>query len=191
MKGLSHLAVKPAKAAPPQPKRPPPEAREVTFEQLAAGIAPSKTPTEKPPGPAQTSASVTERNESKVRFWVERTEGTVRARAEDAPVRLARDIEQGRVVPRREIDLHRLSAPSARQLLDLEIPRARKDGVLCLLVVCGRGLHSSPEGPVLPDVVIERLSEELASDVLAFATAPRKWGGLGAILVCLRAASSR
>lgn len=191
MKELSHLAVTPPKAPPPQPKRLPPEARELTFEQLAVGIAPIKAPTEKPPGPAPASASVTERGESRVRFWVERTGGAVQARADDAPTRLARDIEQGRVVPRREIDLHRLSATAARQLLDLEIPRARKDGVLCLLVVCGRGTHSSPDGPVLPDVVIERLSEELAGDVLAFATAPRKWGGLGAILVCLRAAATR
>jgi DNA-nicking Smr family endonuclease len=47
-------------------------------------------------------------------------------------------------------------------------------------------VHSTPEGPVLPDVVIERLSEELESDVLGFATAPRKWGGQGALIVCLR-----
>ena len=52
--------------------------------------------------------------------------------------------------------------------------------------VCGKGLHSGLEGPVLPDVVIERLSEELAQHVLAFCTAPRRWGGSGALLVMLR-----
>jgi DNA-nicking Smr family endonuclease len=57
----------------------------------------------------------------------------------------------------------------------------------CVLVVCGRGTHSGAEGPVLPDVVIERLSEELANEVLAFCTAPRKWGGQGAVIVRLRA----
>jgi len=111
----------------------------------------------------------------------------VRARAADAPERVMQDLERGRIVPRRQLDLHRQSAAGARQILDLEIPRARKDGVGCLLIVCGRGMHSTPEGPVLPDVVIERLSEELESDVLAFTTAPRKWGGQGALIVCLRA----
>ena len=67
-----------------------------------------------------------------------------------------------------------------------EVLRARRDGLGCVLIVCGRGLHSGLEGPVLPDVAIERLSEELAYYVLAFCTAPRRWGGEGALLVMLR-----
>jgi DNA-nicking Smr family endonuclease len=38
-------------------------------------------------------------------------------------------------------------------------------------------------------VVIERLSEELADHVLAFCTAPRRWGGEGALLVMVRGPS--
>jgi DNA-nicking Smr family endonuclease len=41
-------------------------------------------------------------------------------------------------------------------------------------------------GPVLPEVAVECLSEALADHVLAFATAPSKWGGLGALIVRLR-----
>jgi DNA-nicking Smr family endonuclease len=91
------------------------------------------------------------------------------------------------VVPRREIDLHRRSAADARQLLDAGICTARREGLGCLLVVCGRGIHSGADGPVLPDVAIQQLSEELASEVLAFCTAPQKWGGQGALIVRLRA----
>ena len=39
----------------------------------------------------------------------------------------------------------------------------------------------------MPEVVMERLSEELGAEILAFCTAPRKWGGEGAVLVRLRA----
>jgi DNA-nicking Smr family endonuclease len=175
---------RPAPAPPAPPRRKASAADDLTFEQLASRILPTTRATETVQVPAPAAAARAPRT----RLWVERSESSVRARAEDAPLRLVQDLERGRVVPRRELDLHRLSAAGARQLLDLEIPRARKDGVGCVLVVCGRGMHSTPEGPVLPDVVIERLSEELESDVLAFTTAPRKWGGQGALIVCLRAA---
>ena len=118
---------------------------------------------------------------------MERRDGAVWAVADGLPARVLDDLRAGTVVPRRELDLHRRSAAEARQLLDEGVPRARRDGVACLLVVCGRGLHSGAEGPVLPDVVMERLSEELGDEILAFCTAPRKWGGEGALLVRLRA----
>jgi DNA-nicking Smr family endonuclease len=182
---VKSLPVPPVRAAPPPPapsRRKASAADDLTFEQLASRILPTTRATEAIQAPAPAAAARAPRT----RMWVERSDSTVRARAADAPARLVQDLERGRVVPRRELDLHRLSAAAARQLLDLEIPRARKDGVGCVLVVCGRGVHSTPEGPVLPGVVIERLSEELESDVLGFATAPRKWGGQGAFIVCLR-----
>jgi DNA-nicking Smr family endonuclease len=111
----------------------------------------------------------------------------VRARAEDVPARWLDDLRAGKVVPRREIDLHRKGVVEAREVLDEGILRARREAVACVLVVCGRGLHSGEDGPVLPDVAIERLSEELAEHVLAFCSAPRRWGGEGALMVMLRA----
>jgi DNA-nicking Smr family endonuclease len=114
----------------------------------------------------------------------------VRARAEGVPARWLDELESGRVVPRRELDLHRKSAADARQAIADAVREARQAGVNCLLVVCGRGKHSSAAGAVLPDVTVEYLSEALADVVLAFASAPRKWGGRGAIIVRLRAARS-
>ena len=74
----------------------------------------------------------------------------------------------------------------ARQALGQAVLEARRSGVRCLLVVCGQGKHSSAEGPVLPEVAVECLSEVLADEILAFTSAPRRWGGLGALLVRLR-----
>lgn len=178
-----------ARAAPPPPPKPKPRGPDaVTFADLAGnggvrpiadpagGVLPEPAPSAPPRSPQRQH-----------RLWVERRDDSVRARAEDVPARWLDDLRAGRVVPRRELDLHRKGAADARQVLDDEILRARRDAVPCVLVVCGRGLHSGLDGPVLPDVAIERLSEELADHVLAFSTAPRRWGGEGALIVMLRA----
>jgi len=163
-----------------------------SFKQLAADVAPlaptsrfalrADLPLGPPPAPAAARGEA-----SKPRLWVERHAQSVRARAPDVAARLSKELESGRVVPRRILDLHRLNAVEARQVLDAGIRQARRDGLTCVLVVCGRGTHSGSDGPVLPELAIERLSEELAGDVLAFSTAPRKLGGEGALIVRLRA----
>jgi DNA-nicking Smr family endonuclease len=157
-----------------------------SFKELAADVRPLPEPA-KPVLPRAPAAPPTRAVAPKTRLWVERREGAVWAVAEGVPPRMLDELRAGKVMPRRELDLHRRSAAEARLLLDDAVPRARRDGVVCLLVVCGRGLHSGAEGPVLPDVVLERLSEELGDEILAFCTAPRKWGGEGALLVRLRA----
>ena len=151
----------PAKPPPPKPVKAP-VADGLSFKDLAdgGGVVPipgsSRAATEPAPAPEPPGPPPREH-----RLWVERRPEAVRARAEDVPARWLDDLRAGRVVPRRE-------------------------NVGCLLVVCGRGMHSGVDGPVLPDVAIERLSEELAEHVLAFCSAPRKWGGDGALLVMLR-----
>jgi len=166
---------------------PRPNAEATTFDELATGVqrlpraatAPVMAATP-PAGPAQTAPR------QEVRLWVERQAGTVRARAVGVPVRWLEELESGRIVPRRELDLHRKSAAGARQAIADAVSEARRAGVSCLLVVCGRGKHSSAAGAVLPEVTVEYLSEALAHVVLAFASAPEKWGGRGAIIVRLR-----
>jgi DNA-nicking Smr family endonuclease len=182
------------KAPPKVPPKPPAERLRpdvASFKQLAADIAPLAPtsrfalPPELPLGPPPAPAVV--RGEaSKPKLWVERNEQSVRARAPDVPARLSKELESGRVVPRRVLDLHGRNAIEARQLLDAGIRQARRDGLTCVLVVCGRGTHSGVDGPVLPELAIGRLSEELADDVLAFSSAPRKLGGQGALIVRLR-----
>ncbi len=161
-----------------------------SFAQLARGVqplpdGPPRLGPAPPPAPERVSAR------PRTRLWVEHGSEGVRAWAADVPARWLDALEAGRVVPRRELDLHRKSAAEARVALAAAVREARQAGVSCLLVVCGRGQHSSAGGPVLPDVAVECLSETLAEQVLAFATAPRKWGGKGALLVRLRPASRR
>jgi DNA-nicking Smr family endonuclease len=186
------VAAAAARVAPPPPKPvKPAEPAGLSFKDLAGngGVRPIADPSRgvlhepAPPAPVRLAPP-------KHRLWVERRDDHVRARAEGLPPRWLDDLRAGRVPPRRELDLHRKAAADARQALDEEILRARRDSIGCLLVVCGRGLHSGLEGPVLPDVVIERLSEELAEHVLAFCTAPRRWGGEGALIVMLRGGST-
>jgi DNA-nicking Smr family endonuclease len=181
-----------ARSVPPPPPSKalvPAPAAGLSFKDLAGtgGVKRITDPSRALPPPEPAAPPIPRAAPRKHRLWVERRDEVVRARAEDVPARWLDDLRGGRVVPRRELDLHRKGATEARQALDEGVARARREGVSCVLVVCGRGLHSGLEGPVLPDVAIERLSEELSDHVLGFCTAPRKWGGEGALIVMLRA----
>lgn len=163
----------------------------VSFAQLARGVSPLPAATpriraERTPAPVEQVAV-----RPRTRLWVEQSAEGVRAWAPDVSPRSLDALEAGRVVPRRELDLHRKSAADAREALVAAVREARQAGVSCLLVVCGRGQHSKAGGPVLPDVAVECLSETLSEQVLAFVSAPRKWGGKGALLVRLRPAPRR
>jgi DNA-nicking Smr family endonuclease len=185
------VAAAAARAAPPPPPKPskPAVSDGPSFKDLAGngGVRPIADPSRVSILPEPPPALPPRPAPPKHRLWVERRDDSVSARAEDIPPRWLDDLRGGRIVPRREVDLHRKGAADARQVLDEEILRARRESLTCVLIVCGRGLHSGLEGPVLPDVVIECLSEELADHVLAFCTAPRRWGGQGALLVMMRA----
>ncbi|MEO8177758.1 MAG: Smr/MutS family protein [Deltaproteobacteria bacterium] len=162
-----------------------------TFDQLASGVrrlARTVTPAQTPAAPP--AGSVPTAPPQRARLWVEHQAGTVRALAAGVPARWLAELESGRIVPQRELDLHRKSASDARQAIAAAVREARRAGVRCLLVVCGRGQHSNAAGAVLPDVAVEYLSETLADVVQAFTSAPKKWGGSGAILVRLRPARS-
>jgi len=187
-------------AVPPEPPRtskgkpksqpeplPPQEPCELAFRDLALGVRPLPRAVARvagvPPAPA---AGLTLPERMRTRLWVEQTDGQVRARAEGVPARWLEELATGRIVPRRQLDLHRKGAAEARQAIIQAVREARRAGVRCLLVVCGQGKHSSADGPVLPEVAVECLSVALAEEILAFTSAPRKWGGLGALLVRLR-----
>ncbi|HVZ37291.1 MAG TPA: Smr/MutS family protein, partial [Polyangiaceae bacterium] len=143
---LPQLPAKPAApAAPPRaaPRPAPPASKDtLSFHELAGGVRPLpgsvRVASVAPPAPVPTHRAA-----PKKRLWVEQREGAVRARADDVPARWLDDLEAGRVVPRRQIDLHRKSASDARQVLEDGIRQSRREGVGCVLVLCGRGKHSS------------------------------------------------
>ncbi len=97
-------------------------------------------------------------------------------------------LRRGEARVERRVDLHRLTAAQARRALAAELRAAFAEGVRCVLVVHGRGLHSEA-GPVLRDgLAVWLTAPPLASLVMAFASAQPRDGGPGASYVLLRRA---
>lgn len=95
-------------------------------------------------------------------------------------------IQRGEVEIEVEIELHGYNAPDAQRLVTSTLLDMLAEGERCARIVHGRGRHSEA-GPVLKAGVLEWLTmEPLASQVLAFATAPPAEGGAGATIVLLR-----
>jgi DNA-nicking Smr family endonuclease len=120
------------------------------------------------------------------RFAVERTgercEGLAAGIDRKHLVRLRR----GEQEIERRVDLHGLVAAEAKRLLTRELTSAQTEGIRCVLVIHGRGLHSEDE-PVLREGVTAWLTTApLASKVMAFASARPEHGGPGASYVLLR-----
>lgn len=91
----------------------------------------------------------------------------------------------------RRLDLHGLTSAEAKRTLGRELASAQADGVRCVLVIHGRGLHSE-DGAVLRDGVVAWLTAAPnAARVLAFASARPADGGPGATYVLLRRIRTR
>jgi DNA-nicking Smr family endonuclease len=84
-------------------------------------------------------------------------------------------------------DLHKLRAEAARRKLTVFVDECIRRNLRAGLVICGRGLHSGPEGPVLARVVAEAFARPpISRHILAFAPAAPEQGGPGAIAVLFR-----
>ena len=89
--------------------------------------------------------------------------------------------------PEERIDLHGLRRDAAGRLIASRIASARARDLRCVVVIHGRGQSSEGEEAVLRDSLPGWLSKApCMSDVLAFAPAPNRLGGEGAMLVLLR-----
>ncbi len=108
--------------------------------------------------------------------------------AKQAVPRRMRQMERGQLKPEDELDLHGLTideaCPKARFFLHDAIYR----GFKTVLIITGKGLHSS-DGPVLRQAV-EKLLEQQREQVLEWGSAPRRYGGSGALVVFLRGLGS-
>lgn len=160
--------------------------RRLSFRDLVEDIAPLAEAELRSPPLSAVPAGQGRPLAGAARLWVQETHGHLQARSVEVLPQLLVDLQRGKIPPRAQVDLHGFDAAQARQELNRAVSQCRSAGRACLLVVYGRGLHSDAGGPVLPDLVAQHLSEVLAGSVLAFCTAPRRWGGLGALLVCLR-----
>jgi len=105
-------------------------------------------------------------------------------RRDAVPKRIFRLLRSGRFDIEDEIDLHGLSAHSARRALRDFIIDAAKQQLGSVRIVHGKGLRSGPGGPVLKNSVELWLTQW--DEVLAFVSAQPRDGGSGALYVLLK-----
>jgi DNA-nicking Smr family endonuclease len=124
-------------------------------------------------------------------FTVEVVGETWTARANGVDRKLVRKLGAGQLGVEARIDLHGRSRDETGRGLERFLAQALAAGQRAVLVIHGRGLHSSGDGPTLRDVVREALTgRPLGAHVLACSSAPPALGGPGATLVWLRRAPS-
>ncbi|MBN2037156.1 MAG: Smr/MutS family protein [Chitinispirillaceae bacterium] len=98
-----------------------------------------------------------------------------------------RPVERGKGgVPRMTLDLHGCRSDEASRQIRSAIESCGRRGIKELLVVHGRGLHSTlSEGPVLKGLVNDMLDNELRWTVKDFRAALPREGGEGATVLFL------
>lgn len=161
--------------------------RSPTFAELLASESrigrtqPSSRATENP----KTAAARRRGNGWEVSLDVKQSGERYEGLSAGTPNRVLQELKRGKHRPELTIDVHGLTSDQAVRMIDAVLNSAVESDLRTLLIVYGRGLHS-PEGPVLPGVVIDHLSRVRSASVLALSSAPAKWGGPGALLVRLR-----
>lgn len=108
----------------------------------------------------------------------------LRHRVDSLPPRVLQRLGRGQYAAQDEIDLHHHDAARAEALLRRFLNDALREGLGCVRIVHGKGLHSDSGVPVLKNLVDRVLRQR--ADVLAFHSAPPAQGGNGAVLVLLK-----
>lgn len=96
-----------------------------------------------------------------------------------------RQVKRGVVSVSHQLDLHGLTREEALEALPRFLRTAQQRGQKAVLVITGKGNHSSEE-PVLHQAVASWLRDAGRTVVLEFTPAPREMGGSGAFVVFLR-----
>jgi DNA-nicking Smr family endonuclease len=100
-----------------------------------------------------------------------------------------RKLRRGHWPVQDNLDLHGLTSDAARKLLLEFLRDVTQRGLRCVCVVHGKGWHSRGGEGILKIRVRHWLTQ--CAEVLAFCEAPPRAGGGGAVLVLLKAASTR
>ena len=86
-----------------------------------------------------------------------------------------------------QVDLHGLSRPEARRIVEEFIQSMSRFRSCCVKIIHGRGINSPNEKAVLKTSLQRWLTtRRMSRHVLAFASAPATQGGVGAVCVLLR-----
>ena len=94
-----------------------------------------------------------------------------------------RKLRRGEYVIESNLDLHGLTVDESREQLKAFLMDCRRRGMGCVRVVHGKGLRSGARGPVIKRAINHWLQR--VGFVIAFASAPARDGGTGAIYVLL------
>lgn len=115
------------------------------------------------------------------------SDGFIEGAVEGLPPGLRKRLRQGEYAVQAQVDLHGLTRAEAQDALERFVQASRQQGLRCVLVIHGRGLHSEGAIPVLKQGVLQWLSRgRVGKWVLAFVSARPQDGGAGAVYVLLR-----
>lgn len=103
-----------------------------------------------------------------------------------ASARRLKQLKQGKLVPEATLDLHGLKSIDVVPKLQFFLQNAQRQKWLTLLVITGRGLHSTDGEPVLRSEAERFLLNEGRHSVAEWARAPKQYGGDGALILFLR-----
>jgi DNA-nicking Smr family endonuclease len=99
-------------------------------------------------------------------------------------LQVLRDLKRGRFRVQDELDLHGMTAREARAALQEFMAEVLARDLRCVKIVHGKGKRSGPGGPVLKTKLNKWLPQW--DRVVAFASAPARDGGTGALYLLLR-----
>lgn len=115
------------------------------------------------------------------------TDEYIEGHAPGLDARIIRRLRKGHYSVQAHVDLHGHTRDEAKQELLRFVEDSYRKQHRCILVVHGRGLHSKDQIPVLKQGLRAWLSSgRISRYVLAFTSAQRHDGGLGAVYVLLR-----
>ncbi len=97
--------------------------------------------------------------------------------------RLFQEMRRGRLPPQESLDLHGLRVAEARTTLARFLAYARHQRLRVVHIIHGKGYGSRGQQPILKQKVNQWLRQR--DEVLAFCSAPRFDGGMGAVYVLL------
>lgn len=116
------------------------------------------------------------------------SDGGVEGKRRGIPDRTCRMLAAGELTPVATLDLHGRTRDEVGSLVRGFVRASKKQGRLNLAIVHGKGNHSEGGRGVLQGAVVKALTAGGAAPLVdSFATAPRRFGGGGAILLRLRA----
>jgi DNA-nicking Smr family endonuclease len=104
--------------------------------------------------------------------------------------RRLKQLKQGRLTPDASLDLHGLQRHQVVEKVELFLQNATRQQWQTLLIITGRGLHSSDGEPVLRDEAEKFLAAAGKSMIAEWGRAPRQYGGEGALVVFLKRTTS-